>query len=73
MHHITTEKFRSFYLRTKERTASSPFGLNLGYWKVAATNEPLSDILVTIINISLLNSYFLKRWIQVLDLLQEKQ
>ena len=28
---ITVDKFRSFYLRTKERTSSSPSGIHLGH------------------------------------------
>lgn len=72
MHHITTEKFRLFYLCTKEHTALSLSDLHLGYWKAAATNEQLSDILVTILNIAILQLYSLKRWIHVLGLLQEK-
>ena len=69
---INVEKFRSFYLRTIERKSSSPSGLHLGHWKAAATNQAFSEILVTIINISLHNSHSLQRWAQVLGLLQEK-
>ena len=70
---ITVEKFRSFYLRTKESKSSSPSGLHLGHWKSAATSLELSEILVTIINISLHNYHSLQRWAQVLGLLQEKK
>ena len=70
---ITVEKFRSFYLHTKESKSSFPSGLHLRHWKATATSLELSEILVTIINISLLNSYSLQRWAQVLGLLQEKK
>lgn len=70
---IIVEKFRSFYLHTKESKSSSPSGLHLGHWKAVATNLELSEILVSIINISLHNSYSFQRWSQVLGLLQEKK
>ena len=72
MSSITMQKFRSFYTRTKESTSASPAVLHLGHWKAAATNQELSEIIVTIINLALLNSYALCRWTQVTGLLLEK-
>ena len=60
LHRITTDQFRAFYTKTNERTSASPSGIHLGYWKAAASNQSLSDILVSIMNIAIANSYSLK-------------
>ena len=72
LHRITTDQFRAFYTKTNERTSAPPSGIHLGYWKAAASNQSLSDILVSIINIAITNSYSLKRWTNVTGLLLEK-
>ena len=70
---ITTKKYRQFYSKTKERTSSSPSGLHMGLWKAAATSEPLSSILSSIVQIALSNSYVLTRWKKVIGVLLEKK
>ena len=69
---ITTAKFRAFYSKTKDLTSVSLSGLHLGHWKAASASQELSEILLSIINLVILNSYSLKRWLQVVGLLQEK-
>jgi len=69
---ITTDKFRSFYSRTKESTSSSPSGLHIGHWKAAAQCDEISSILTSIINIAITNSYTLQRWKRVIGVLLEK-
>ena len=56
---VTIEKFRSFYTKTKEYTSVSPSGLHLGHWKVVVSSQKLSEMLVSIINLVILNSYAL--------------
>jgi len=69
---VSVDKFKKFYTKTKESTASSPSGLHLGHWKAAATNDTISKVLSTIIEIATENSYTLKRWKRVVGVLMEK-
>ena len=69
---VTGTKLRTFYSKAKESTSASPSGLHLGHWKAAATDEELSDILASIMNIALQHSYPLKRWRKVIGILLEK-
>lgn len=65
LHNITTNiiltippvKFRAFYTKTKEQTSASPSGLHLGHWKAAVASQELSEILGSIINLAIMNSY----------------
>lgn len=74
---ITVRDFINFFKKRKERTASSPSGRHMGHYKVIAEmamqgDETIAQIIVNIINISIMTSRPLHRWLRSSQIMIEK-
>ena len=41
---ITLKEYKSFWKKKRENTATSPFGLHVGHYKVTAEDDTTADI-----------------------------
>ena len=69
---ITIEEFQYFFRKKRESTESSPSTRHLGHYKVAAYNNDLSYMYVTMINIGLVCGIAMTRWKHAIDIMIEK-
>ena len=70
---ITKEDFQSFWRGCKEQTSSSISGCHYGHYKVAATNNTLSEIHALFTELAVTGGAPLSRWAQGLSCMLEKE
>jgi len=70
---ITKEDFQSFWKKCKEQTSSSMSGCHYGHYKVAATNDLLSEVHALFTELAVTGGAPLSRWAQGLSCMLEKE
>ena len=70
--HITVEDYKKFWKRKRESTTTSPFGLHVGHYKVAASSKSLVDIQRSLMTIPFEIGFVPTRWRKTVQLMLEK-